>query len=61
MELKDNSKLVNVKDLKMNINDLKLEIKIIKEYCTTQDRKILDLQFQVASMSQIMKGNELIM
>ena len=36
MELKDNSKPVNLKDLKMGVNDLKLEIKKIKEYCDSR-------------------------
>ena len=43
MELKDNSKSVILKDLKTKINDLKLEIKKIKKYYATQDKKIIDL------------------
>ena len=43
----------------MEVNDLKLEIKQIKENCGTQDRKLINLQFQLTSITQIMKGNDL--
>ena len=55
------SKSVNLKNLKMKLNGLKLEIKKIKEFNAIQDRKIINLQFQLASMSQIIKENELIL
>ena len=59
MEIRENFKPVNFKDLKMKVNDLNLEIKKIKENNALQDRKIINLQFQITSMSQIIKDNEL--
>ena len=50
MEVKDSSRPKNLKGLKMKVNNLKLEIKQLKQKQSNTEKRILNLGFQVSQL-----------
>ena len=58
MEVNESSKPINLKDLKTEVNDLKLEIKKLIKTQASQDRKMINLNYQITSLSQLIKDDK---
>ena len=59
MEVNESSKPIHINDLKREINALKTEIKHLREKDADQDRKLIELGFQMNNLPQMIKGQEL--